>query len=306
MKNYYHTLGVSRSASATEIKKAYRSLARKYHPDKNKAAGAEDKFKEVQEAYDVLKDPEKKAMHEQFGDNWQQAQQARQQGVDPSGFGQNDAHGGFDMNDIFSSMFNRGGGQSGFHQQPRKQKGQNTTTEIQINLEQAYQGGNHTIQIAVPDPHNPHVHGTPKALKIKIPKGITAGQKIRLPKQGGAGSHGGANGDLYLQITFKSHALFTVEGANILLTLPLTPWEAALGTKITVPTLGGNVELNIPANSKSGQKLRLKNRGLPAKTVGDQLIVLQLVTPLASSAEDEQFYHDMATHFSFNPREHWS
>ncbi|MBX9704909.1 MAG: DnaJ domain-containing protein [Gammaproteobacteria bacterium] len=311
MADYYNTLGVKRDVSEDDLKKAYRKMARKYHPDVSKEPNAEEKFKEVQKAYEVLKDAEKRKLYDQYGEQWQAAKQAKDQGHHPGGggfhhgFGGDNAHfyssgGGVD-DDILESIFGAGRrGGFGGQRQPRKMKGQDIRASITISLEDAYHGSEQTFQLAIPQADHRQV---PKALKVKTPAGITDGQQIRLTGQGGAGANGGPNGDIYLTIHLKPHPFFTVEGADIDLDLPITPWEAALGAKVTVPTLGGAIELNIPAGSKSGQRMRLKGRGLPAKEPGDQYCNLQIVTPAADSPESKAFYEQMRTQFAaFNPR----
>ncbi len=307
MADYYKLLGVNRDINDADLKKAYRKLARKYHPDVSKEANAEEKFKDIQLAYDVLRDPEKRKLYDQFGDQWQAAKQAKDQGFDPSAAGRHQHHahgfdfGGGDAEDILSSMFGGGFGQR--RQSTRKMKGQDLHAKVAINLEDAYQGGQHTLQVAVPEMDaEGHMTQKPKALKVKIPAGVTAGQQIRLTAQGAPGMHGGPAGDLYIEIQFKPHAFFTPEKADIYLTLPIAPWEAALGAKIKVPTLGGAVELNIPAGAKSGQKMRLKGRGLPAKIAGDQYCLLQIQTPAADNEKSSAFYQEMQKQFAFNPR----
>lgn len=309
MSNYYQILEVSRSATDAELKKAYRKLARKYHPDVSKEAAAEDKFKQVQTAYDVLKDPEKRKFYDQFGDQWQSAKQAKDQGFDPSatgayGFG-GQAGAGVNPDDILEQIFGSGfRGGSGRRQSTRQAKGEDLQASVQVTLEQVYSGCEQTLQIAVPEVNaQGQMTQTPKALKVKIPKGITDGKKIRLSGQGAPGSNGGSNGDLYIKVSIKPHAFFTLENTDIHLNLPITPWEAALGGKVPVPTLGGTIELNIPAGSASGQKLRLKGRGLPSKTPGDQYCLLQIMTPVANTQQSKAFYQQMQEQMPFNPRE---
>tara|TARA_R110000868_G_scaffold410505_4_gene698866 strand:+ start:110694 stop:111632 length:939 start_codon:yes stop_codon:yes gene_type:complete len=304
MADYYKLLNVDKNTSDADLKKAYRKMARKYHPDVSKEAGAEEKFKEVQIAYDVLKDAEKRKLYDQFGDQWQSAKQAKDQGYDPSAGAGHGFHGGGSRyytsgdDDIFSQMFGRGQ-----QRQPRKTKGQDLHASVQVSLEEAYMGCEQTFQVAVPGVDSEgYQTQTPKALKVKIPKGVTNGQQIRLAGQGAPGKNGGPHGDLYIKVTFKAHAHFTAEKADIYLTLPIAPWEAALGAKVKVPTLGGVIELSIPADSESGKKMRLKGRGLPAKTAGDQLCVLQIVTPKADTDEAKALYEKMANELNFDPR----
>ena len=300
-KDYYKVLGVNRNASDAEIKKQYRRLARKYHPDVSKHNNAEARFKEITEAYDVLKDKEKRSNYDRFGT------------VDgnpfggftpPPGSGRGN-FGGFNQgsfSDIFDGMFrNARGGQfnndpfSERSHQQRTPKGSNQTVSISVDLEDAYHGANRTVNLRVPgEPGN-------KKLKVKIPKGIKEGQKIRLSGQGGKGLH--INGDLFLEVKFNKHKYFTIEEKNINLVLPITPWEAALGTTLSIPTLGGTVEMKLPANTQGGKKLRLKGRGLPGKEPGDQLVLLQIMAPEANTEELKKLYQKMAAITQYNPRE---
>lgn len=302
-KDYYKILEISRQATAEDIKKSYRRLARKYHPDVSKEKNSEEQFKLVQEAYEVLKDSEKRAAYDQLGNNWQQGQSFRP----PPGWnfrqGGGGGHtqdfsegfGGADFSDFFSSLFGGGGFSSAqgggaranpfSHQraQPQDQK-----MLLSISLEEAFEGGQKTIQYRTDQ-------GV-QALKIKIPKGILPEQELRLSGKGGQG------GDLYLVIDIQPHAFFRLEKQDVYLDLPVTPWEAALGATIAVPTLAGKVELKIPAGIKSGQKLRLKNRGMPGKNQGDQYVVIQIVLPPLQDS-DKTFYEKWASDSHFNPRQ---
>lgn len=322
-KDYYATLGVSREASEEEIKKSYRKLARKYHPDVSKEPQAEERFKAVQEAYEVLKDPQKRSAYDQLGANWKSGQDFRPPpGWQPfGGFEEAFAGEGADdlggFSDFFSMLFGQGqgrrAGRGGFqhrhHQQfggdfqEQEPAGQDQRAKIQISLEDSYQGGSKTLQLQVPtvDARGRVQYGQ-RTLKVNIPKGIVNGQQMRLAKQG---SHGG---DLYLEIELLPHPYFSLQGHDVYLTLPITPWEAALGTKISVPTLGGKVELKIAPGSQGGQKLRLKNRGLPAKPqAGDQYVLLQIQTPAAKTESERALYEKLAKELPFNPREKlWS
>ncbi len=316
-KDYYKILGVERDAKEAEIKTAYRRLARKYHPDVSKEVDAEKKFKELGEAYEVLKDTDKRQAYDQLGANWQ----AGQNFTPPSGWedafssagfaGQSAAGAGFGgaegFSDFFESLF--GGeatvrGHSGFqsrgrsagYQSQRPSQGADQHTSITISLEDAFHGAKKSIRLGTGP-------SSGKNLDIKIPKGVTSGKRIRLAGQGGAGAGGGKNGDLYLEVNVQPHRLFTLDQTNVLLDLPITPWEAALGARVKVPTLGGKVEMNIPAGSQSGKKLRLKNRGLAGKqSAGDQIITLQIILPDVKNDEDKQFYENMAQRFEFTPR----
>ncbi len=277
-KDYYKTLGVSRSASQDEIKRAYRKLARKYHPDVSKEKNAEQHFKEIGEAYEVLKEPEKRAAYDQLGTRWRAGEEFRPPPGWETYFGGSFGGAKGDLGDLFESFFTK-------RQNPFRTGGEDQHAKIAISLEEAYQGTTRTLQVQT------------RTLNVKIPKGVTQGQKIRLSGQGAA-----PNGDLYLEIVLKPHRLFRVEEKDISLTLPITPWEAALGSTVAVPTLGGNVTMKIPAGSQSGQKLRLKGRGLSGKQPGDHYVVLQIVTPKADTKAAQAFYQKMAQELPFNPR----
>ena len=313
-KDYYKLMGVERDAKAEDIKRAYRRLARKYHPDVSKEANAEAKFKEVQEAYEVLKDPEKRAAYDQLGSQWRQGQQF----TPPPDWGRDfeftTSYGGREepgFSDFFSSLFGarsafrgqRGGGFSGGF----ASSGEDHAAKIQIALEDAFRGGSHTVELKAPQlDEQGHVTVKPRTLKVAIPAGVIEGQKIRLSGQGSPGAGGGPAGDLYLEIGFKPHPLFQADGRDITLTLPVAPWEAALGATIKTPTLAGPVDLRIPPNAKAGQKLRLKGRGLPAATPGDQYVVIKIVTPPADTLEARAFYERMQKELPFDPRADWA
>jgi curved DNA-binding protein len=320
-KDYYTLLGVARDASQEDIKRAYRKLARKFHPDVSKEANAEEKFKEVQEAYEVLKDPEKRAAYDQLGSNWRQGQQFTPPPDWGNGFEFSFDRGGSrggrrgagadedgDFSDFFSSLF---GARSPFGQRPGGSRGaagfasqgQHHTAKIQIDLEDAFRGGAQTIELKSPqlsDDGRVAVH--PRTLKVTIPKGVIEGQQIRLAGQGSAGVGGGPAGDLYLEIGFRPHRLYQVEGRDITLKLPIAPWEAALGSTIQTPTLAGPVELRIPPGAKTDQRLRLKGRGLPGPTPGDQYVVLKIQTPPATSEVARELYERMERELGFDPR----
>ncbi len=301
-KDYYKILGVARSASADEIKKAYRKLAREFHPDRNKAKNAEEKFNEINEANEVLSDAKKREAYDSLGANWRGGNQFTpppgwqggggfggrgrrgHAGADPSGF-----------SDFFSTLFGGAGGAGGgspfgnagggFDMGGNFGGAEDTHAKLPITLEDSYQGAHRAINLS-----------NGRNLNVRIPKGVIAGQTIRLAEQG---AHGG---NLLLEIEFAPHPQFKVEGRDILCTINIAPWEAALGAKLPVPTLGGSVELNLPAGSQSGKKMRLKGRGLPGTTAGDQFVILQIATPPAATDADRKFYEDMQTHFNFNPR----
>jgi len=312
-KDYYQTLDLKKDASQDDIKRAYRKLARKLHPDVNKSHDAEEKFKELGEAYEVLQDPEKRAAYDKFGSNWQAGQDFEpppnwDAGFEFSGggFTQTDAS---QFSDFFESLFGKSSGTShargGFHPHEGFQaRGQDVHAKIVINLEDSYHGTQKTVTLSRPVvDQNGRVSTTPHSITLTIPKGIMEGQQIRLEGQGSQGMGQGKNGDLFLEIAFTPHRLFTIDKRDINLSLPVTPWEAALGATITVPTLGGPVELKIPPGSQAGKKLRLKGRGLSSATQsGHQYITLTIVTPEPTTDEQKKLYEQMASLMPMNPR----
>lgn len=312
-KDYYETMGVPRDASQDDIKRAYRKLARKYHPDVSKEANAEDRFKEVGEAYEVLKDPEKRAAYDQLGANWKAGQEFRpppdwDQGFEFHGGGFTDGEAaGF--SDFFESLFGHGGFGGGFGRSAGRQfhaRGEDTHARVLIDLEDAYRGGTHalTLKSTTVDPQGrPSVKE--RTLNVRIPKGVRQGQHIRLAKQGGSGIGRGEAGDLYLEVEFRPHPVYRVEGRDVYLNLPVAPWEAALGATVNVPTPAGVVELKIPANSSGGRKLRLKGRGIPAREAGDLYVVLHIALPKADSTAARSAYEAFARAVDFNPRPHF-
>jgi curved DNA-binding protein len=309
-KDYYDILGVSRDAKQDEIKRAYRKLARKYHPDVSKEDSAEDRFKEVGEAYEVLGDPEKRAAYDQLGANWQAGQEFRpppdwDQGFEFHGGGFTGANAEH-FSDFFESLFGRGfsRGFSGHNQRQHHSRGEDSHAKILIDLEDAYRGASRAITLKHSEP-GPDGRRTLKErkLNIRIPKGIKQGQHIRLSGQGGAGVGSGASGDLYLEVEFRPHRFYHVEGKDVFLDLPVAPWEAALGATVKIPTPAGNVDLKIPANSAGGRKLRLRGRGIPSKEPGDLYVVLQISLPKADTEAARNAYQSMAQAFKFNPRE---
>ncbi|WP_020559420.1 DnaJ C-terminal domain-containing protein [Thiofilum flexile] len=313
-KDYYKILGVERSASEDDIKKAYRKLARKYHPDVSKEPDAEARFKEVGEAYEVLKDAEKRSTYDQLGANWKNGQDFRPP-PDWGGFGSRGgagAGGGFytggsaggaDFSDFFESLFggggfrggNTGGFGGGFGGNAQPSKGDDQTVKLAIDLEDSLNGAKKSISLRTGNE-------APRTLTVNIPQGVKAGQKIRLSGQGAPGRAG--NGDLFLEIEFNPHALYQINERDLTLKLPITPWEAALGATVPVPLpQGGSVEMKIPANSHSGKKLRLRGKGLAGKTeTGDLYIVLDIALPPADTERAKEIYELMAKDLPFNPR----
>jgi curved DNA-binding protein len=310
-KDYYQIMGVERSSNQDEIKRAYRKLAKKYHPDVSKEPKAEEKFKELQEAYEVLKDPEKRAAYDQLGSRWKEGQEFRPPPDWGRGFEHSARFGddGAGFSDFFSSLFGArspfGPGTAGNAQGGFARNGQDHVARIDISLEDAYRGGQQTIELKSPElAADGHVVVKPRTLRVTIPAGVTEGQQIRLAGQGSPSMSGGRAGDLYLEVAFAPHPLFTVEGRDLTLTLPIAPWEAALGDTIKVPTLGGSVDMRIPAGARAGQKMRLKGRGLPAPggTAGDQFIVFKIVTPPADTPRARELYEQMKNEIPFDPR----
>jgi curved DNA-binding protein len=306
-QDYYKILGVARDADSSDIKKAYRKLARKYHPDVNKDADAEEKFKQVNEAYEVLKDGDKRRAYDRFGADWKHGQQFDEAGIGGfnrgayAGGGYGGDFGGGDFSDFFESIFGGGfrqHGESPFRQEPRRRRGADSQLKLDISLEEAFNGGVKTIQFAS-KPGSAEM----KKLKINIPRGVGDGQKIRLPKQGQASPDGGEPGDLYLEMHILPHRWFRLDGRDINLRLPVTPWEAAEGATLKVPTLSGSVELKITPGVQSGQKMRLKGKGMPGAKPGDQYVEIMIQTPPADTPQAKQFYADMKARFDFNPRQ---
>lgn len=329
-KDYYKTLGVERGASKDEIQKAYRKLARKYHPDVSKEENAEDRFKEVSEAYEVLKDSEKRQKYDQFGSAWKQA---RQTGQPPPGFegfhfdfGSPGAGGGFrfegdpsafsgmggsGFSDFFEALFGgqrgaRGpagqagfGGRSGFGGAGRGiGRGADQEATIQLGLEEAARGGKREIGLT-----DPATGGT-KNLAVSIPPGVKAGGKIRLQGQGSPGPGGGPAGDLYLKVEVLPHPELRLEGHDLHTTVPITPWDAALGGRAVVPTLDGPLTVKVPAGSSSGRRIRLKGKGFPRRKgeAGDLFAELRIVVPETLSDEERELFEKLAATSSFDPR----
>ena len=315
-KDYYTTLGIDRNATQDEVKRAYRKLARKYHPDINKEENAEKHFKEIGEAYEVLQDIEKRAAYDKFGKDWQAGQDFKPPPDWDQGF---EFHGGgytetdaSQFSDFFESLFGAQGRPE--HRDPfagqrtryYSGRGQDLHAKIVITLKDSYQGSKQTFTLQRPAVDTSgHVITRPHNLQVSIPKGITEGQQIRLSGQGAEGMGNAKNGDLFLEVAFARHPHFTPDKRNIMLTLPVSPWEAALGATIPVPTLGGTVELKIPPNTQTGKKMRLKGRGLSsAKLSGDQYVTIAIMAPNPTTDTDTELYRSMEKTMSFNPRSH--
>jgi curved DNA-binding protein len=306
-KDYYEVLGVPRNATQDDVKHAYRKLARKYHPDVSKDAEAETRFKEVGEAYAVLKDPEKRAAYDQMGSQWKTGQDFRpppgwDAGFEFRGpeFGAG-ADAGF--SDFFEALFGRRtGAEQRAHMHPQ---GQDHHAKVLIDLADAYHGAHRNISLRMPvlDAQG-HVVMQERTLDVSIPKGVRAGQHLRLTGQGGPGLGEGRAGDLYLEIAFKLDGQFRADGRDVYLDLPLAPWEAALGAVVTAPTPEGPVQLTIPPGSAAGRQLRLKGRGIPGTPPGDLYVMLAIALPPADSEASREAYRTMAQAFDFNPRTH--
>jgi curved DNA-binding protein len=300
-KDYYQALGVDKKATADEIKKAYRKLVRKYHPDVSKHADADAKTKEINEAYDVLGDVEKRAAYDDLGRGYRPGQEFQP----PPDWGSQYDFGGADANDFFADLFShvgrrqRGGGGGGFNM-----RGEDIHATIEIDLRDAYTGATKTVTLRIPQRDaSGRVHMQEKQLSVNIPKGVTEGQQLRLSGQGQPGMGEGGAGDLYLEIHFRHDPRYRVEGKNVYEDVPIAPWEAALGAKIAVPTPSGTVEVTVPPNSQTGRKLRLKGRGIPAKPPGDLYLILNVVLPPANTERARELYEQMARELAFNPRE---
>lgn len=312
--DYYQVLGIAEEASEDEIRQAYRKLARKYHPDVSKEDGAEQKFKDIGEAYEVLKDPEKRAEYDQlrkYGGRsnddfspppgWESAA-----GFGGGGYTQADAA---DFSDFFSEIFAGGarGSRRGWGAQAAggSRPGEDATYRVEVELREAYAGTTRSISL---QSHEIGDDGIPRpkkrTLNVKIPAGVTHGMKIRLKGQGSPGRGGGPAGDLYLETVIASDEHFSLSEKDVTLVLPVAPWEAVLGATVEVPTLGGKVNLNIPPDAQAGQKMRLKGRGLPGKPPGDQYVLLEVVVPTNLREEQKKLFEQMRDETSFDPRSH--
>jgi curved DNA-binding protein len=311
-KDYYSALGVDKNASAADIKTAYRKLARKFHPDVSKETGAEEKFKDVSEAYKTLKDPEKRKAYDQLG-----AHQPGQEFRPPPDWGQQFGQGfgntafsfdDIDLSDLFAGI--AGGGARG----PRRGRsasmpGQDYEVTAHISLEDAYRGAVMDMNLTAPEyDEQGQLRRVPQTFKVRIPKGATEGQRLRLPGKGGKGFNGGRHGDLYLNIALHPHPLFRATGHDLYLDLPLAPWEAALGASVEVPTLAGPVVLKVPPGTSGGQKLRLTGRGLPKphEGTGDLFAIAQIVVPTVLTDRERALFKELADASTFHPRGHFT
>jgi curved DNA-binding protein len=303
-KDYYASLGLERGASDADIKKAYRKLAHKYHPDVSKDPGTEAKFKEIAEAYQTLKDPEKRAAYDQLGTHAPGEEFRPPPDWGPQAAGAGESFEGIDLADLLAGLAGgraRRGGAGG----RMSFRGEDYELRTAITVEQAYQGTLIELNISVPeyDPEG-RMRRVPKSLKVRVPKGATDGQRLRLAGKGGRGINGGPDGDLYLTVNLLPHRLYRADGHDLHLDLPLAPWEAALGTSVEVPTPGGPVQMKIPAGTAAGQTLRLAGRGLPRPKggSGDLYVIAKIVMPKTTSARERELLQELAATSSFAPR----
>jgi len=313
--DYYEVLGVAESASTEDVNKAYRKLARKYHPDVSKEPNAEQKFKAVAEAYEVLKDEQKRKEYDELrryggraGEEfqpppgWQASQHWTRDGGFGGGYAETDAA---DFSDFFAQIFGAGGRtrDSAQHRSGFAIAGEDYTHRVEVTLDEAFRGATRTLSLqSMHVDDDGGVRPQVRQLTVKIPAGVCEGQRIRLKGQGAAGRAGGPPGDLYLEIELAKDSRFSVDGRDVTLRLPVAPWEAVLGASVEVPTLGGPVTLTIPSGAVAGQKLRLKGRGLPGKPAGDQLVIIKIAVPRAVSDEQRKLFEQLRDSFEFNPR----
>ena len=308
-KDYYEILGIKRDAGADEIKKAYRKLAHKYHPDVSKDPKGEEKFKEVAEAYKTLKDAQARAAYDKLGSH-RPGEDFRPPPDWDQQFAGGDGNFSFediDLSDLFAGLGGRGGGSRAGGQRGANFPipGQDYEVAAPITIEDAYRGTELDLNLSVPEyDEQGRLRRVPLAFKARIPKGVTDGERLRLPGKGGKGLNGGANGNLYLNIALQPHPLYRATGHDLYLDLPLAPWEAALGASVEVPTLGGPVRLKVPAGTNTGQKLRLGKRGLPKRGEGegDLFAIAQIVVPPALTEREKTLFKDLAQASTFNPR----
>lgn len=308
-KDYYQILDVDADADSKAIKTAYRKLARKYHPDMNSDAGAADKFKEVAEAYEVLKDANRRA---EFDELRQYGGQSKNGFEPPPGWQSNRGSAAGtqfdgDFSDFFRSMFGDEGFHAGGDSQSFEVRGRDAELELPIFLEETVKETAKTVEYQIPVVENGQVKHITKRLNVKIPQGVMDGERIRLKGQASPGVGGAPAGDLYLHIRLVPHPLFDVEGHNLIVTVPVAPWEAALGCKVTVPTLDGKISLTIAPNTPTGKKLRIKGKGLKGKTVtGDLYGIVKVVMPSDASEQTKRLWQQLADTVSFDPRAEWS
>jgi curved DNA-binding protein len=296
-RDYYETLGVDRDASEEDIRRAYRRLARENHPDVNKQAGAEDRFKEISEAYEVLRDPEKRERYDRLGANWRAGDDVSgAPGFD--GFGQSggfrdvrvDFGGGDDFSDFFESIFggSRGRTRTGQRFREYATRGSDHEATIELSLEEAARGGRRRVSLA-----------DGRSYEVNIPAGVRDGQRIRLAGEGDSGAGGGPSGDLYLRVHVRPHPRFRVEGRDLRVDLPVAPWEAALGAEVEVPTLDGRTRVRVPPGSSTGRTLRLRGQGMPG---GDLYAEVKIMVPKKLSRAERELFERLAEVSDFDPR----
>lgn len=312
-KDYYRVLGVGRSAGQDEIQRAYRKLARRFHPDMNKDPGAEERFKDVNEAYEVLSDPKKRARYDRYGGQWRQVPEdydGPMPGSDPFGGGGrrvyvNTGGGGFgeagfagvDFDDLVGGLFGGRGGAGGFGRGSRvSAPGADSEAEIELTVEDAYAGGRRRITL--------QTGSGSRGFDVTIPAGVTDGQRIRLAGQGATGMGGGPRGDLYLIVRLAPHPRYRVDGRDLTVELPVTPWEAALGASVPVDTPAGRVQVQVPAGSSTGRRLRLRGRGMPNPrgAAGDLYAEVKIVVPAQPTPQELELWQRLAQTSAFNPR----
>ncbi|MDX6634918.1 MAG: curved DNA-binding protein [Solirubrobacterales bacterium] len=295
-RDYYEVLGVPRDAGDEEIRSAYRKLAREYHPDVNKDPGAEDRFKEVSEAYEVLRDPEKREKYERLGPNWKAGEDVSGASGFGGGFGGGDGQGfgdGAGFSDFFESFFGgRRGASRGF--EGFSMRGGDQEATVEVTLEEAARGGRQKISLA-----------DGRDFEVQIPSGVRDGQKIRLAGQGGAGASGGPAGDLFLRVRIKRHPRFRREDDDLVVDIPVAPWEAALGATVPVPTLQGSAKVKVPAGSSSGRRLRLRGEGMPGPggRKGDLYASVRIVVPKVLEKRERELFEELAAVSRFDPRQ---
>jgi curved DNA-binding protein len=311
-QDYYETLGVPRDATQDQIQAAYRKLARKHHPDVNKDPNAEEKFKQINEAYEVLRDPEKRRKYDTLGQNWRNGQEF----TPPPGWGGGNGRGGYrsastgeggfgegDFSDFFESIFGGGGFRGGRRTGPAR--GRDLEAEITIPLEEAFHGTTRTVSLnRVETGADGKARNVPQTLEVRIPPGTQDGAVLRLAGQGSPGANGGEPGDLYIHVHMAAHPVFHLEGNNLTVEAPVTPWEAALGAEIPVPTLDGTVQAKLPAGTGSGKRLRLRGQGYPDRSGrrGDLYAVIEIEVPRHLTDEERRLFEELSRVSKFNPR----
>ncbi|MCC6380217.1 MAG: DnaJ domain-containing protein [Burkholderiales bacterium] len=306
-RDYYETLGVARTATLDDIKRAYRKLARQYHPDVSSEKEAEAKFKEVGEAYAVLKDPEKRAAYDRFGANWKSGQEFTPPPDWDAGYefrgGEPRPDTGADYSDFFESLFGRMGADAGRRRSATPGRGEDHHARVIVELEDAYAGARRSLTLRVPEfDADGRLAVRERTLEVTSPKGIRAGQNLRLAGQGGPGFRGGPAGDLFLEIAFAPHARFRVDGLDVSADVPLAPWEAELGGRVRVRTPDGEVDVAVPPHSGAGRKLRLRGRGIPGEPPGDFYAVVSIVLPRADTEAKQDAYRALAKAFGADVR----